>query len=87
VSVAANVTNSEIAKILDAFTQVIGTTLSKYDFVRIVGFGTFRAVKIQQRTVRNPQNGKAMVLPEHFRPVFRPGKGLKEAANKALKKK
>jgi len=86
ISTAAGATKVDTANVVDAFIKVIEDTLASQDSIRIVGFGTFKTSKIQKKTVRNPQNGKEMILPEHFRPVFRPGKRLKEVVNKKIKK-
>ena len=49
----------------------------KKDNVRLVGFGTWSAVKRKARIGRNPQTGEEIKIAARKVPVFRPGKDLK----------
>ena len=62
---AASVVNA----VLDAITDVVAA---------IPGFGTFGTVKRPERTVRNPQNGEPVTVPEHIVPVFKAGKRFRD---------
>jgi nucleoid DNA-binding protein len=44
-----------------------------------VGFGTFNVKKRKARAGRNPQTGKAIKIAAKKVPVFKAGKGLKDA--------
>ena len=79
---ATGFTKVDTSKFLEAFTGVIKSTLKKTGEVRLVGFGTFKSVKVAERSVRNPQTGKNILVPKHNRPKFVPGKELKESVNK-----
>lgn len=61
---------------LNAFTTIVSKTM-KRDDVRLVGFGTWTAVKRKARMGRNPQTGQEIKIPARRVPVFRPGKELK----------
>ena len=49
--------------------------------VTISDFGTFTVSKRRAFTGHNPKNGQVMDVPERRIPVFRAGKGLKNALN------
>ncbi len=78
----AAITKTEAARLLDVVLKVIKKSLADKEEIRMVGFGTFKVATVKAKTVRNPQNGQEMRLPESKRPKFVPGKGLKEAVNK-----
>ena len=61
--------------VLDAITDVVASG----DSLAIPGFGTFGTVKRPERTVRNPQNGEPVTVPEHIAPVFKAGKRFRDA--------
>lgn len=61
------------------FIDSVAAALKKNDRVQIVGFGTFAVRRSKARTGRNPKTGKALTIPARKRPVFKAGKGLKDA--------
>jgi len=74
---ATNTTKSSNEEMLNAFTATVTKHIKKEE-IRLVGFGTFKAVKRKARTGRNPQTGRAINIPARRVPVWRPGKELKE---------
>lgn len=44
-----------------------------------IGFGTFKVRNRTERKGRNPQTGKAIIIPATKVPAFKAGKELKEA--------
>ena len=64
---------------LGATLTAIKKALKKGDAVTLVGFGTFRVSKRKARTGRNPQTGKAIKIAAKKVPIFKAGKGLKDA--------
>lgn len=64
---------------LDAILAAIQKTLKKGNDVTLVGFGTFKISKRKARLGRNPQTGKALKIAAKKVPVFKAGKGLKDA--------
>jgi DNA-binding protein HU-beta len=79
-SIAARTTTTkkDADKILSALTQVIMEAVSSGDKVTLVGFGTFEARDRKERTGRNPQTGKEIVIPATRVPAFSAGKFFKE---------
>lgn len=59
--------------------SAIQKALKKGESVAIPGFGTFSVTKRKARTGRNPQTGAAIKIAAKKVPVFKAGKGLKDA--------
>ena len=81
--VAAMAEKAELSKkdaeaALKAFTDVVAEELKKGEKIQLVGFGTF---EVSERTGRNPQSGKEMVIPASKAPKFKAGKALKDMVN------
>jgi len=65
---------------LEAFLAAITKSLTKGENVTITGFGTFRRTRRAARTGVNPRNPSEKIkIPAMNLPVFRAGKGLKDA--------
>jgi DNA-binding protein HU-beta len=63
---------------LEAFIDIVGTSLKQGKSVVLTGFGTFSVMKRKSRIGINPASGKKMTIPAKVVPKFKPGKGLKE---------
>lgn len=63
----------------NTYIESVTATLKKKGSVPIIGFGTFAVRKSKARTGRNPKTGKPINIPARWRPVFKAGKGLKDA--------
>lgn len=77
----AKVTSSkkEAALAVDAALAAIQKALKKGEAVTLVGFGTFGVSKRKAREGRNPQTGATIKIAAKKVPVFKAGKGLKDA--------
>ena len=64
---------------ISATLAAIQKALKKGDTVTLVGFGTFKVSKRKARKGRNPQTGKEIKIAAKKVPVFKAGKGLKDA--------
>ena len=69
----------EAGMAVDATLAAIQKSLKKGDAVTLVGFGTFNVSKRKARKGRNPQTGEAIKIAAKKVPVFKAGKGLKDA--------
>ena len=83
--VAAMAEKAELSKkdaeaALKAF-NVVAEELKKGEKIQLVGFGTFEVSERAERTGRNPQSGKEMVIPASKAPKFKAGKALKDMVN------
>ena len=75
-------TKKDADQALKAFIDVVGDELSKGEKIQLAGFGTFEVSERAERTGRNPQSGKEMVIPASKAPKFKAGKALKDLINK-----
>jgi DNA-binding protein HU-beta len=72
-------TKKEAALAVGAAFEAIQKALKKGDAVTLVGFGTFAISKRKARKGRNPQTGDVIKIAAKKVPVFKAGKGLKDA--------
>ena len=77
----AELSKKDSEKALKAFIDVVTEELKKGEKIQLVGFGTFEVSERAERTGRNPQTGKEMVIPASKAPKFKAGKALKDAIN------
>ncbi len=64
---------------LNAFVDIVTTTLKKGGEVALTGFGTFSVKKRAARMGRNPQTGESIKIKAATVPKFKAGKNLKES--------
>ncbi len=83
----AGIKKKDAEAALNAFIKVVTEALRSGDKVEIRGFGTFLMKERAPRVARNPRTGDRVEVPAKLSPVFKPGKDLKEATEKVLKKK
>lgn len=69
-------------KALKAFLDSIENVLVKGDSVTFVGFGTFLAADVPEKSGKIPGSDKTYTKPAHKAPKFKAGKSLKEAVAK-----
>ena len=69
------------AKALEIVLAGIIKVLQDEKPLRFLGFGTFSVQNIAARTGRNPRTGASIEIAAQKRPVFKPGKDMKEALN------
>ena len=81
VASAADLTQSNAAKAVDAVFDAITAALKAGDDVRLVGFGTFVVKDRAAGEGRNPRTGEKIAIPAARQPKFAAGKGLKDAVN------
>ncbi len=78
----AAMTKKDAEKAINALFASVEEALAKKDKVHVIGFCTFEVKSRGARKGRNPQTGKEITIPASKTPVFKAGKGLKDAVNK-----
>lgn len=80
----AEMTKKDAEKAINAIFASIEEALANSDKekVQIIGFGTFEVKTRESRKGRNPQTGDEITIPASKSPVFKAGKGFKDAVNK-----
>lgn len=81
VAEATGTTKKDAKVQVDAVLDAIVNGLQEDGEVSFVGFGTFKAVHVEERTHRNPKDGSEVVKPAHKKVKFKAGKALKELVN------
>ncbi|TVM18782.1 hypothetical protein DPQ33_04730 [Oceanidesulfovibrio indonesiensis] len=71
-------TKKQAAETLDAILDSITEALGSGDRVALRNFGTFEVRHMAAKKGRNPQTGDPIIIPEHNRPAFSPGKEFAE---------
>ena len=83
VAAETKLTKVDSQKAIEAVLSGITESLEKGEEVRLIGFGSFSVQKSAARDGRNPRTGETIKIAASNRAVFRVGKELKEAVNKA----
>lgn len=74
------VTKKQAEDMLNAFEEVVTSTLKEGSEVTLTGFGTFMAKRREARMGVNPQKpGEKIQIPAVTVPKFKAGKSLKDA--------
>ena len=81
----AELTKKDAEKSVNELFESVKEALVKKDKVQMIGFGTFEVKARAARKGRNPQTGAEIKIPASKNPVFKAGKGLKDAVNKKKK--
>ncbi len=81
-SLRMNVSKKEADKYLTAFLDAIMQNLEKEGRVVVQGFGSFRINEHKARVAKKPITGEPLYLPLRKKPVFHPGKELRELINR-----
>lgn len=82
VAAEAGLTKKDAEKALQAVLDGITGALKAGDKVSLVGFGTFETRNRPERKGRNPRTKEEITIPATTAPVFKAGKGLKDAVAK-----
>jgi nucleoid DNA-binding protein len=72
------------AQVVDAFTDIVATSLAKGEAVQLIGFGTFGTGERAARTGRNPATGEAMQIAAAKTVSSQPAKRSKNASTADL---
>lgn len=73
--------NLAAEKAVNAVIDAIAETLRDGDNVSLSNFGTFRAVQLDERLVRNPRDGELIHRPAEVTVRFKPSPSLKPFVN------
>lgn len=81
IATTVGLTQAQATAALQAFETGVIDTLANGGEVALVGFGTFKVSDRAARTGRNPKTGEEIQIAAAKAPVFKAGKGLKDAVN------
>ena len=79
VSEKANCPKKDAEMAINTVIDCITDAVAQGEKVQIVGFGTFEVRERGEKKCKNPRTGEEMITPAKKAPVFKAGKGLKDA--------
>ncbi|TYO96799.1 integration host factor subunit alpha [Geothermobacter ehrlichii] len=82
VSTRAGLTQKDAAEAVEEVLELIKSTLTQGEDVKITGFGKFQVRNKQSRVGRNPHTGEQIEISARRVLVFKPSPSLKELLNK-----
>jgi len=79
----AHLTKRGAEEAIDVFLNEIGRSLSKGESrVVLSGFGTFKVIWMEGKTVKIPNKDEMVTIKRHRLPRFTPGKALKRQVSR-----
>lgn len=82
---ATGLTKVETEVVVDGFLKTVSEALVEGKHIEIRGFGTFRVKKRKPRVARNPRTGESVPLDEHYVPVFKVSRELRDLVDTHIK--
>lgn len=82
---ATGLTKVETEVVVDGFLKTVSEALVEGKHIEIRGFGTFRVKKRKPRLARNPRTGESVPLDEHYVPVFKVSRELRDLVDAHIK--
>jgi nucleoid DNA-binding protein len=84
---ATGLTKVETEAVVDGFISTVIEALKDGKNIEIRGFGSFKVKKRKSRIARNPRTGEQVIVDEHYVPIFKVSKDLKNAVDGNMKSK
>lgn len=84
---ATGLTKVETEVVVDGFITTVIDAMKSGKNIEIRGFGTFKVKRRKGRLARNPRTGEQVMVDEHYVPVFKVSKEMKQIVNSSLKQK
>lgn len=72
-----------VASIVEGFMKTVKTSLINNQNIYLRGFGSFILKKRAKKTARIISKNKAIIIPEHYIPYFKPAKVFSDKISKA----
>lgn len=80
------VDKTDVSATVEAFFNVIKSTMSEGENIYVRGFGSFVNKKRAKKVARNISKNTAIIIDEHYIPSFKPSKTFVEKLKLLLKK-
>ena len=82
VASSTGMSKADASRAVDGVFDMITSSLSREEEVRLVGFGTFSVAHRKATQGRNPRTGERIQIAASKQPKFKAGKALKEVVNR-----
>lgn len=86
IAVGTGLTKVDTEAVVDGFMHVVIEAMKEGKNIEIRGFGSFKVKKRKGRVARNPRTGEQVMVDEHWVPLFKVSKEVKQAVNESLQK-
>ncbi len=86
ISSATGLTKVETEAVVDGFITTVINAMKDGKNIEIRGFGSFKVKKRKGRIARNPRTGEQVMIDEHYVPMFKVSKEMKQIVNSNLQK-
>jgi nucleoid DNA-binding protein len=83
---ATGLTKVETEAVVDGFIMTVITAMKEGKNIEIRGFGSYKVKKRKGRMARNPRTGAQVMVSEHYVPIFKVSKEMKQIVNESMKK-
>jgi DNA-binding protein HU-beta len=83
---ATGLTKVETEVVVDGFISTVIDAMKDGKNIEIRGFGSFKVKERKGRMARNPRTGEQVMVNDHFVPVFKVSKEMKQIVNDNLSK-
>jgi len=87
IATATGLTKVETEAVVDGFISTVINALKDGKTIEIRGFGSYKVKKRKGRIGRNPKTGQEVLVDEHYVPIFKVSKDLKNLVDASLKLK
>lgn len=85
IAVGTGLTKVETEAVVDGFIQTVIEALKEGKKIEIRGFGSFKIRKRKGRIARNPRTGEQVEVEEHYVPILKISREVKQIVNTNLK--
>ncbi len=82
---ATGLTKVETEAVVDGFLATVSKAMKEGKTIEIRGFGSFKVKKRKARMARNPRTGDEVFVDEHYVPIFKVSKELRNGVDDKLK--
>ncbi len=86
IATGTGLTKVDTEAVVDGFMHVVIEAMKDGKNIEIRGFGSFKVKKRKGRVARNPRTGEQVLVDEHWVPLFKVSKEVKQAVNENLSK-
>ena len=83
---ATGLTKVETEAVVDGFISTVINAMKEGKNIEIRGFGSFKVKKRKGRIARNPRTGEQVMVGEHWVPLFKVSKEVKNLVNDNMQK-
>ncbi|MBI5470957.1 MAG: integration host factor subunit beta [Ignavibacteriae bacterium] len=86
IATGTGLTKVDTEAVVDGFILTVIDAMKDGRNIEIRGFGSFKVKKRKGRVARNPRTGEQVMVDEHWVPLFKVSKEVKQAVNENLMK-